>query len=63
MIDESKDNSFFCMKLVGFIEKHEADYIEVFRFAKAGECPYKDECEIYKRTIEKKPGDQLDLFR
>jgi hypothetical protein len=63
-----KERGFFCMKLVGFINK-EAElgteeyallWRDRFNMAKAGRCHYRLNCSIYERT--KKTPMQLELF-
>jgi len=56
-----KQNEFFCMKLVGFIMRDKCSYQETFDKARGGDCPYKGECEIYRRTVAR-VGNQLALF-
>lgn len=56
--EPTKEKTFFCIRLVGYIMRDGCSYEDVFNKARDGECPYKDECEIYKRTIEKR-GRQL----
>lgn len=57
--DNRKESGFFCMKLVGYLneeaemgtEAYAALWEERFSQAKARECAYRDQCPIYKKTI------------
>lgn len=55
LVDEkTNDNGFFCMDLVSFLfSDKEADFHETWAQAKNGECPYRDRCQRYRRTMEK----------
>lgn len=63
------DTSFFCMKLVSFLnqeveiatEEYGRLWNQRFQEAKNGLCAYRDICPIYART-KKKPV-QLKLFQ
>ncbi|MCM1093776.1 MAG: hypothetical protein NC421_07470 [Lachnospiraceae bacterium] len=56
-----KERGFFCMQLVAYLDEeaemgtefYEVLWHERFEAAKRGECPYRDKCPIYKRTVEK----------
>lgn len=65
---QPKERGFNCMKLIGFLtedsvyewEQWHGAHIQAF----AGQCPYREQCDIYARTIEvhgRKPL-QLSLF-
>lgn len=70
LVDEkSNDRGFFCMDLVGFMFGDETTkgwevWHEKFTQAKAGNCPYRDKCKRYARTIAKRDKQpyQLELF-
>lgn len=64
-------NEFFCMDLVGFLSNDETrekgnwdDWHERWTQAKNGNCPYRDKCPRYARTMERHKGEprQLTLF-
>lgn len=63
-----KERGFFCMKLVGFLnkeaepgtEEYPSLWRDRFDMAKAGRCHYRSNCPIYERT--KKIPMQLELF-
>ena len=64
-------NEFFCMDLVGFLSNDETrkignwdDWHERWTQAKNGNCPYRDTCPQYERTMAKriKKGMQFELF-
>ena len=51
-------NVFFCMDLVGFMFDDETTKVwevwhEMFTQAKSGNCPYRDRCSRYAKTIAK----------
>ena len=56
--DKSQDKGFFCMKLVGFLnkERNEQGIIPPelwemrFNEAKSGSCLYRTICPVYERT-------------
>lgn len=68
--DAKTDNKvFFCMDLVGFMFDDETTKVwevwhEKFTQAKSGNCPYRDKCPRYARTMERHKGvpRQLTLF-
>lgn len=67
--DKIDFKEFWCMDLVGFmfddeITKDWEDWHEKFTQAKSGNCPYRDRCQRYARTIAKrnKQPFQLTLF-
>lgn len=70
LVDEkSSDRGFFCMDLVGFMFRDETTKVgevwhEKFTQAKSGNCPYRDKCQRYARTMERHKGEprQLTLF-
>ena len=70
LVDEKVDGKgFFCMDLVGFMSDDETTkdweaWHDKFTQAKSGNCPYRDRCQRYRRTMEKqmKKGVQLKLF-
>lgn len=61
--DKSQDNGFFCMKLVGFLNKERNDqgiippdlWERRFNDAKAGNCFYRSSCPVYERTRKAHP--------
>lgn len=63
-----KERGFFCMKLVGFLnkeaelgtEEYEKLWRVRFAMAKSGKCHYRLSCPIYERT--KKHPIQLEIF-
>ena len=64
-------NEFFCIDLVGFLGNDETrekgnwdDWHERWTQAKNGNCPYRDKCVRYARTVVKrdKQPRQLTLF-
>ena len=62
-------NEFFCMDLVGFMFGDETTkdwevWHEKWTQAKNGNCPYRDKCTRYARTMAKrgKKPIQLTLF-
>lgn len=64
--DKTEVKGFFCMDLVVFMFDDETTkdwkvWHEKFTQAKNGECPYRDRCKRYKKTINKRPV-QLKLF-
>lgn len=69
-VDEKIDGkSFFCMDLVGFMFNDETTKVwetwhDKFTQAKSGNCPYRDKCTRYTRTMEQHKGEprQLTLF-
>lgn len=70
LVDEKIDGKgFHCMDLVGFMFADETTkgwevWHEKFTQAKAGNCPYRDKCKRYVRTIAKRDKQpyQLELF-
>ena len=70
LVDEkSSDRGFFCMDLVSFMFGDEATKVwevwhEKFSQAKAGNCPYRDRCQRYAKTMAKREKQpyQLTLF-
>lgn len=68
--DKTKDNGFFCMRLVAFLNEEAKPGTEEYRVlweqrfteAKQGGCAYKTKCGIYKRTMRSKKSVQLELF-
>lgn len=65
------NNTFFCMDLVGFLSNDETrekgnldDWQERWTQAKNGNCPYRDKCARYARTMAKsgKRPIELSLF-
>lgn len=69
-VDEKIDGKgFFCMDLVGFMFDDETTKVwevwhEKFTQSKAGNCPYRDKCPRYARTMAKRHNTpvQLTLF-
>ena len=64
--DKTEERGFFCMDLVSLMWNDENvkgwdAWHEKFTQAKNGECPYRDRCKRYERTIKKRPV-QLKLF-
>ncbi|WP_297096437.1 hypothetical protein [uncultured Draconibacterium sp.] len=59
--NDKDSKSFFCMELVWFITENDADYEAEFAKAKTGECSYKFQCEIYKRTMKRHQAVQQKL--
>lgn len=61
--DKSQDSGFFCMKLVGFLNKERNDqgiippdlWEKRFNEAKAGVCFYRNTCPVYERTRKAHP--------
>lgn len=60
---------FMCMDLIGFMFNDEATkswevWNENFTQAKAGNCPYRDKCKRYARTMANRSRQpfQLSLF-
>lgn len=59
---QGKERGFFCMKLVSFINEEAKpgteQYAELwkqrFNEAKLGRCHYKEQCQIYEKTIKSK---------
>lgn len=70
LVDEKIDGKgFFCMDLVEFMFGDETTkdweiWLEKFTQAKNGECPYRDRCKRYVRTMAKRNNQpiQLKLF-
>lgn len=70
LVDEkSNDKGFFCMDLVGFMFGDETTktwegWHKNFMQAKADNCPYRDRCPRYARTVAKRGTRpvQLKLF-
>lgn len=71
LIDDNADRGrgFFCMDLVMHMWNDEAvkgwnEWHDRFVRAEAGECPYRDRCKRYSRTMEKQGRRpvQLNLF-
>lgn len=68
LVDEkTNDMGFFCMDLVGFMIDDVTTatwegWHDKFMQAKAGNCPYRDRCPRYARTVEKRNKMQLKLF-
>ena len=71
LIDDNADRGrgFFCMDLVSLMCNDEAvkgweEWHKRFIQAKAGECPYRDRCQRYSRTMESRARRlvQLNLF-
>lgn len=71
LIDDNADSGrgFFCMDLVSLMWNDEAvkgwdEWHKRFLQAKAGECPYRDRCQRYSRTMESRARRpvQLNLF-
>lgn len=62
--------AFMCFDLLDFLNKDEETkgednweaWHEKFALAKAGNCPYRDRCPRYARTVEKRNKMQLKLF-
>ena len=65
---QSMDNGWFCMDLMLFLCGEEDKSWEhqhgIFLRAKNGDCPYKDKCPRYARTMEKygRQPTKLKLF-
>lgn len=54
LVDERTldSNSFFCMRLVQFIETTNYDeWMQTFEKAKKGHCPFKRKCDKFQKTI------------
>ena len=71
LVDDNvyRGRGFFCMDLVSLMWNDEAvkgweEWHKRFIQAKAGECPYRDRCKRYSRTMEKQGRRpvQLNLF-
>lgn len=67
--EKTKERGFFCMKLVGYIIEDEETfqtpldyYDQQFAQARSGNCPYKDKCPIYARTIAKHGKKPVQLY-
>lgn len=65
--NKAMDKGWFCMDLMGFLRENEScadweTFHSAIQQAKSGNCPYKDKCKRYERTI-KKTGHQLNLFQ
>ena len=63
------DGSWNCMDLIGFMFDDETTkaweiWHEKFTRAKAGNCPYRNKCRRYARTMAKRSNEptQLTLF-
>lgn len=63
------DGSWNCMDLIGFMFDDETTKVwevwhEKFTQAKAGNCPYRNKCGRYARTMAKRSNEpiQLTLF-
>ena len=56
--NKSMDKGWFCMDLMGFLRGVDWD---AFQQAKSGNCPFKDKCKRYERTVKKR-GHQLSIF-
>lgn len=70
LVDEkSNDKGFFCMKLVGFLNKERndqgiipGDLLETrFNEAKSGNCFYRTICPVYERTRKAHPMQPRQL--
>ena len=67
--DKSQDKGFFCMKLVGFLnkERNEQGIIPPelwemrFNEAKSGSCFYRTICPVYERTRKAHPEQPIQL--
>lgn len=60
--NKAMDKGWFCMDLMGFLRGVDWDtFHSAFQQAKLGNCPYKDKCKRYERTVRKR-GHQLTLF-
>lgn len=67
--DKSQDKGFFCMKLVGFLnkERNEQGIIPPelwemrFNEAKSGSCFYRTICPVYERTRKAHPTQPRQL--
>ena len=60
--NKAMDKGWFCMDLMEFLRGVDWDtFHSTFQQAKSGNCPYKDKCKRYERTVKKK-GHQLSLF-
>lgn len=64
LIDDNADRGrgFFCMDIVMHMWKDEAvrgwdERHDRFVRAEAGECPYRDRCQRYSRTMESRAHD------
>lgn len=66
-----KERGFTCMKLIEFLTDDDVTDWERWHGAhlqaSTGECPYRTQCPIHARTLEKHPGlkqrvKQLSLF-
>lgn len=67
--DKTEGKGFFCKDLVGFMFGDETTkdwevWHEKFTQAKAGNCPYRNKCRRYARTMAKRSNEpiQLTLF-
>ena len=64
--------TFMCFDLINFLHNDEETkgfenrdaWHEKFTQAKSGNCPYRDKCQRYARTMERHKGEprQLTLF-
>lgn len=67
--DKSQDKGFFCMKLVGFLNKERNEQgiippeLWEMRFyeAKSGSCFYRTICPVYERTQKAHPAQPRQL--
>ena len=67
--DKTEGKGFFCMELVSLMFDDETTkgwevWHEKFAQAKAGNCPYRNKCRRYARTMAKRKNEpvQLTLF-
>lgn len=51
----------FCMELLGFLWDNKDAMEKMRKILISGNCPYKDQCKIYKRTLEKRGAIQMKL--
>lgn len=60
--NKSMDKGWFCMDLMGFLRGTDWEtFHSAYQQAKSGNCPFKDKCKRYERTVKKR-GHQLSIF-
>lgn len=60
--NKAMDKDWFCMDLMGFLRGADWDtFHSAFQQAKSGNCPFREECKRYERTVKKR-GHQLSIF-
>lgn len=66
-IETGEQSPGMCFKLLQFLNAEpdstaSGSWQRMKEILTDGECPYRDRCEVYARTIRKHPGTQQSLF-